>query len=187
MPIGREPEDKEVQVEQEPERHIADIVNAVGGRLVSRIRLQKIAYLLDQLGAESGFDYTYHHYGPYSRDLDSAILDAEAFDLIKEGFAYRQSDGARYSIFSYEDDPNTYEFSYLHDERLRHVAKRMAAVNVTVLELAATAHWLAEYEKVGDWKTEIRRRKGSKTEGGRLDEATNLLAEIGLAPATQAV
>ena len=38
----------------EPEHLVADIVAAAGGRLVSRIRLQKIAYLLDQLGAKSG-------------------------------------------------------------------------------------------------------------------------------------
>ena len=82
-------------MDHEAEHYVADIVHAVGGRLVSRIRLQKIAYLLDQLGTDSGFDYTYHHYGPYSRDLDSAILDAEAFDLVKETFGRRQSDGAR--------------------------------------------------------------------------------------------
>jgi hypothetical protein len=38
----------------EPEHVVADIVAAAGGRLVSRIRLQKLAYLLDQLGAKSG-------------------------------------------------------------------------------------------------------------------------------------
>lgn len=31
------------------------IVDSAGGKLVSRVRLQKIAYLLDQLGMESGF------------------------------------------------------------------------------------------------------------------------------------
>lgn len=63
----------------EPEDRVVEIVNAAGGRLVSRVRLQKIAYLLEKLGAESGFRFSYHHYGPYSRDLDNAILDAEAF------------------------------------------------------------------------------------------------------------
>lgn len=165
----------------EPEHYVADIVGAAGGRLVSRIRLQKIAYLLDQLGAESGFDYSYHHYGPYSRDLDSAILDAEAFNLVNEDFGYRKSDGARYSIFVHRAKEK--EFSCLKDDHLRNVAKRLASQNVTVLELAATAHWLAEVEKVDDWKSEIRRRKGSKTDNGRLEEATKLLAEVGLPPA----
>jgi uncharacterized protein YwgA len=167
---------------QAPERHVADIVQAAGGRLVSRIRLQKIAYLLDQLGASSGFDYTYHHYGPYSRDLDSAVLDAEAFNLVAEEFERRQSDGARYSIFKALADAEDHRFDCLSDQRLRDLVKRWASTNITVLELAATAHWLSVSERVGDWESEIRRRKGSKTEGGRLDEARRLLAEVGLPP-----
>lgn len=171
-------------MKHEPEHFVADILGAAGGRLVSRIRLQKIAYILDQLGAESGFDYSYHHYGPYSRDLDSAILDAEAFGLVKEDYGYRKSDGARYSVFVQNAEGK--EFSCLKDGYLRNITKRLAAENVTVLELAATAHWLAEFEKVDDWKAEIRRRKGSKTDNGRLEEATKLLAEVGLPPAVVA-
>jgi uncharacterized protein len=171
---------KEPSMKREPEHYVADILEAAGGRLVSRIRLQKIAYLLDQLGARSGFDYSYHHYGPYSRDLDSAILDAEAFGLVKEQYSYRKSDGARYSIFFRSHSGDGY--SCIRDDYLKDVTKRLASQNVTVLELAATAHWLAEVEKVDDWKAEIRRRKGSKTDNGRLEEATNLLAKVGLQP-----
>jgi uncharacterized protein YwgA len=172
----------ESSVTHEPERTVAEIVAAAGGRLVSRIRLQKIAYLLDQLGFESGFGYSYHHYGPYSRDLDLAILDAEGLGLVKEEFARRASDGARYSIFEAASS-TPQEFAYLSDEGLRDLVKRLAAANVTVLELAATAHWLAEGEKVDDWKAEIVRRKGSKTASGRLDEAVKLLGDLGLPPA----
>lgn len=168
---------------QTPERHVADIVKAAGGRLVSRIRLQKIAYLLDQLGAHSEFSYTYHHFGPYSADLDSAVIDADAFGLVKEEFGRRQSDGARYSIFTATSDDNVYQCEYLGDSKLRDLVKRWASVNITVLELAATAHWLAEAEKVKDWEAEIRRRKGEKTSGGRLEKAKKLLADVGLPPA----
>ncbi|HEV7283210.1 MAG TPA: hypothetical protein VGN75_00025 [Kaistia sp.] len=167
---------------QTPECHVADIVQAAGGRLVSRIRLQKIAYLLDQLGAHSGFDYTYHHYGPYSRDLDSAVLDAEAFGLVREDLERRQTDGARYSVFNAVGEAGAHEFSYLGDRKLRSLVKQFASTNITVLELAATAHWLAEAEQVDDWESEIRRRKGSKTAGGRLEEAKGLLAKLGLPP-----
>ncbi|HZH25924.1 MAG TPA: hypothetical protein VEY95_01970 [Azospirillaceae bacterium] len=167
-----------------PEDHVAEIVRAAGGRLVSRIRMQKIAYLLDQLGARSGFDYAYHHYGPYSRDLDSAILDATEFEVVEEKFERRKSDGARYSVFTAVGDSNSYAFKHLKDERLRELVRRWASTNITVLELAATAHWLSEAEKVEDWETEIHRRKGSKTQNGRLEEAKRLLAEVGLPPAT---
>lgn len=166
----------------EPEHYVADILEAAGGRLVSRIRLQKIAYLLDQLGADSGFSYSYHHYGPYSRDLDNAILDAKAFDLVKEDYEHRKSDGARYSVFVRQNSAKAYQ--RVNDSRLRDVTRRLASHDVTVLELAATAHWLEKVERVSDWKAEIRRRKGSKTENGRLEKATKLLAEVGLAPAS---
>lgn len=167
----------------EPEHAVADIVAAAGGRLVSRVRLQKLAYLLDHLGADSGFGYVYHHYGPYSRDLDAAIFDADAFGLVEEKFERRKLDGARYSIFEVKVGAEMHHFSYLRTERLRELAKRLASVNVTVLELAATAHWLAQGEKIKEWKAEIVRRKGSKADNGRLAEASQLLAELGLPPA----
>jgi uncharacterized protein YwgA len=167
-----------------PEKSVADIVAATGGRLVSRVRLQKLAYLLDQIGGKSGFHYVYHYYGPYSRDLDTAILDAEADGLVTERIEHRQRDGAHYSIFQARFDTDQHPFCYLESEALRERAKRLASEHVTVLELAATAHWLKQVEKVEDWRSEIVRRKGTKTSDGRLDEAMRLLTELGLPPAT---
>lgn len=164
----------------EPEDHVAEIIAAAGGELVSRIRLQKIAYLLDQVAGQSHFDYVYYHYGPFSRDLENAVLDAQAFDLIEVKEKHRASDGAAYSIFSLKK--NLDEFKVLADRGLRDLTKRLAAENVTVLELAATAHWLATYEHIQDWETEIRRRKGSKNDGGRLENAKELLRQLSLLP-----
>jgi uncharacterized protein YwgA len=164
----------------EPEDHVAEIVAAAGGKLVSRIRLQKIAYILDQIGIESEFDYTYHHYGPFSRDLENAVLDARAFGLVHEDEGRRATDGARYSIFTLSK--NVEEFKVLKDAKLREWTHRLAEQNVTVLELAATAHWLVTYEHIQDWETEIRRRKGTKNDGGRLEKAKDLLRQLKLEP-----
>lgn len=164
----------------EPEKYVAEIVCAAGNRLVSRVRLQKIAYLLEQKGIQSCLNYSYHHYGPYSRDLDAAVLDAEAFDLVEENFDRRKSDGARYSIFSCKNTLDGYV--YLNDETLRNHVRAWAEVPATVLELAATAHWLHEHEGIEDWRSEIIRRKGQKTEAGRLDKALELLRDVGLPP-----
>lgn len=169
-------------MEDEHQNAVWEIVFANDGRLVSRVRLQKIAYLLDQLGARSGFGYSYHHYGPYSRDLDAAIFEAEADGLIKENLEHRATDGARYSIFVSKASNEKARFSYLSDETLRDRVKRLASTSVTVLELAATAHWLEREEKVGNWREEIVRRKGTKTQSGRLDQALSLLEELGLPP-----
>lgn len=166
----------------EPEALVADVIAAAGGRLVSRIRLQKIAYLLDKMGAKNGFSFSYYHYGPYSRDLDNAVLDAQAFDKITETIERRKSDGAHYSVFVSKSQTSEHAYSYLNDKALRERVKQLSTVNVTVLELAATAHWLAREEQVSDWRTEIVRRKGAKTGGTRLAEATFLLEELGLEP-----
>lgn len=168
----------------EPEDHVAEIIAAAGGKLVSRIRLQKIAYLLDQLGNQSDFDYVYYHYGPFSRDLENAVLDAETFGLIKEEEGRRTTDGARYSIFKLHK--NIEEYKVLKDSKLRDHARQLADENVTVLELAATAHWLVTYEHIGDWETEIRRRKGTKNDGGRLEKAKDLLRKLHLNPVASA-
>ncbi|HXF89849.1 MAG TPA: hypothetical protein VNK48_15985 [Xanthobacteraceae bacterium] len=168
----------------EREDIVAAIVAAAGGKLVGRVRLQKTAYLLDQRGLNSGFDYEYHHYGPYSRDLDNAMLDAWAFGLVDESFDRRESDGARYSIFSLQPGASAKDeaFGKLGRDRAAALIQKFANINVTVLELAATIDWLWRKEGYSDWRTELTRRKGAKVQGGRLEQAINLLNEIGLPP-----
>lgn len=168
----------------EREHIVAAVVAAAGGKLTSRIRLQKSVYLLDQLGLDSGFDYDYHHYGPYSRDLDNAAEDAKAFDLMDEEYAYRVRDGARYSIFRLKRDVKAIEQAYgkLGREKTVELARRFAQTNVTILELAATVDWLWREEKISDWQSEIKKRKSIKTENGRLDQALELLVALNLSP-----
>ena len=170
----------------EREEVVAALLKAAGGELIGRVRLQKAAYLLDRLGLESGFRYSYHHYGPFSRDLDNAVADAKAFELVEEEFERRQVDGARYSIFRLADDnfESPVKISQLDEAVLAGHLQTFANANVTVLEVAATANWLVEQEKREDWREALRRRKGLKVEGGRLDRALALLRELGLPPAT---
>ena len=164
----------------EPEKLVASIVAATEDhRLVSRIRLQKIAYLLKQLGGPVDFEFSYHHYGPYSRELDNAVVFALAFGLIDEEQKNRMSDGASYSVFSVNADQSIDPL----DEQFQDQVRELAKSKVTVLELAATAHWLAKVERVDDWRSEIVKRKGRKTEDGRLDEALELLSQLHLQPA----
>jgi uncharacterized protein YwgA len=163
---------------------VAAIVAAAGGRLASRVRLQKVVYLLDQLGLRSGFDFDYHNYGPYSRDLDNATVDAQAFELIEENFEHRKSDGARYSIFQLlkNIDPPLEAFGELGKDRAEELVKKLAETNVTVLELAATVDWLWRTEEISDWRPEVERRKRSKVGGGRLERAIDLLTALDLPP-----
>jgi uncharacterized protein YwgA len=168
------------------EEIVAAVISAAGGELTSRVRLQKCVYLLDRLGLCSGFDYDYYHYGPYSRDLDNAMADAEAFDLIEESFAHRMSDGARYSVFKLKTNvkPESDAYGKLGLERAQQLAQKFATTNVTILELAATIDWVCKEEKIADWRREVTKRKSSKVGHGRLDRAVELLRELDLAPPT---
>lgn len=163
-----------------------DIVTAViasaGASLISRVRLQKSVYLLDQLGLDSKFDYEYYHYGPYSRDLDNATADAKAFGLLNEAFERRQSDGARYSVFTVEDEYKEEALGELGLTQTRKYMDLFVQTDVTVLELAATVDWLWRFEKSRDWKSEIKKRKGVKARQDRLERALSLLERLGLKP-----
>lgn len=157
---------------------------APGGELIGRVRLQKTAYLLEQLGFSAGLPFEYHHYGPYSRELDNAVADARAFEKLEEKIEHRKSDGASFSRFRLTDGtkPKAQIYRAMGRDRVSAFVAQFAQTNVTVLELAATVHWLAFKEKVGDWRVEIRKRKGQKVQGGRLERALELLAELGLSP-----
>jgi len=168
---------------REPEKMIAAIVKATDdGRLVGRVRMQKIVYLLQQLGLKDAqsFDFSYHHYGPYSADVDSAEWFADAFGLVRERRERRKSDGALYSVFELAEKGE--EVPDLPEE-FRALANTLSKENSVILELAATAHWLSEVERVKDWKKEITLRKTWKVEEGRLEKALELLKELGLPPA----
>ena len=170
------------------EHVVAAVISAAGG-LTGRVRLQKIIYLLDQLGLDSGFQYEYHHYGPYADDIVSATEDAKAFELVEEEIGYRRSDGMRYSIFNLHENRDIPDeaFGNLGRERANEMAGGLSAKNSTVLELAATIHWLYESEGIQDWRAELIRRKGRKTEEGRLEMAIQVLRELGLLPPEEGV
>lgn len=166
-----------------PDKLVADVLAAAGEPIVGRIRLQKIFYLLEQKGMGSGISFHYHHYGPYSRELDSALERAQAMQGVRESVSYRQVDGMPYSVFTLREDAHSVgqtSVGGIPVGSARRLIGIMAAKSSTVLELAATIHWLVHVEKVPSWRTELVRRKGVKTEKGRTEEAVALLEKIGL-------
>ncbi|PWB93495.1 hypothetical protein [Methylosinus sporium] len=163
---------------------IPSLIVAAGGEIVGKIRLQKVVYLLDQMGLGSGFSYEYHHYGPYSADLAEEVEDEVIIGHVESEQRRRLSDGVPYIVFraSTAGDGEPLDSSIPLD-----IAKNglyeMQRRSATVLELAATIHWLAVMENRADWPTELVRRKGAKTQNGREQEAIELLKVLGLPPA----
>ena len=171
-----------------PESIVQSVVAAAGGEVMGRIRLQKLVFLLDQLGLDSGFSYTYHHYGPYSSELTHAADFAKAFGFVEEEFRHRNSDGARYSVFRKKTESGSRpRADFLENHEIQMAIGLINSVNSTILELAATVYWLKHVEALNDWSDEIVKRKGTKIADGRLDKAIELLDKLNLSQATRFV
>jgi uncharacterized protein len=162
---------------------IATLIEAAGGEIVGKTRLQKLVYLLDQVGIPTGFSFSYHHYGPYSEELSDAVDDAIVFRDIKAE-QRRRSDGVPYTVYrSLRAHPDERTKQILASDAATAAIRGSSHRSATVLELAATIHWLTSVEGVPDWISELRRRKGVKTEAGRAEKALALLKELNLEPA----
>lgn len=159
---------------------ICDTLEAAGGLLIGRIRLQKTIYLLSKMGMAAPFSFIYHHYGPYSADLANALDFSVGFGMVDEIIERRKSDGARFSKFRLKAKPKSQTDFFNHPEIITAISTFTTASS-TVLELAATIYWLKHDENCLNWHSEIIRRKGVKTEEGRLGKAEKLLETVGLA------
>ena len=163
---------------------IPSLVVAAGGQVPGRVRLQKIVYLLDQIGLESGFTFEYHHYGPYSEALAEQVEDDRIFRKLEVEPRRRVTDGVPYVVFhaSQPGDGERLETRPAADRIIKALPKLMKT-SATVLELAATIHWLAVVERRADWRDELVRRKGVKTRQERDEKALDILRSLGLPPA----
>jgi uncharacterized protein len=161
---------------------IPALIDAAGGEIVGKIRLQKMVYLLDQLGAKSGYPFEYHHYGPYSEELAEAVDDNVIFGCVEEEQRRRVSDGVSYVIYR-SLDHREQSSDVFSRPVIASAIEEMNGQSMTILELAATIHWLVFNEKVRNWREELTRRKGVKTASGRTDRAIELLEKLKLSTA----
>jgi hypothetical protein len=149
---------------------IARVIRDAGGEIVGRTKLQKTFYLLTLAGFEGQFRFGYKHYGPFSEELAEAADLAAAFDVISE-LQKPASWGGTYSVYSAAPG----ELSAQPD-RLR-LTQEAARADAVLLELAATAAYLAQEGKPEPW-TETERRKPDKAGDGRLERARELYGRL---------
>jgi uncharacterized protein YwgA len=148
---------------------VAQIVRDAGGRIVGRTKLQKTAYLLKLAGFESPYLFSYKHYGPFSEGLAEAAELAAAFDVIDE-IQQQAGWGGTYSIYQASGAPS--------DDTARvRLAQAAAGADAVLLELAATAAYLANEGKAHPW-TETAERKPDKAADGRLERAKALYTTL---------
>lgn len=154
---------------------VARLVRSNGGQLIGKTRLQKSAYFLEQFGAGFGFEFGYHHYGPYCEELASVTDDAHALHLLDIDWANSQA-GTPYAIF--RDKGAQLEGHPGADERRIQMLNILSRYSAVELELAATADYLANNGYGSNPWAETKRRKASKLTEQRMIEAKRLLQEL---------
>ncbi|MBL1406574.1 MAG: hypothetical protein COC17_06110 [Hyphomicrobiales bacterium] len=152
---------------------VAKIVVLNGGGLVGKTRFHKTAYFLEEFGVGFGFSFEYYHFGPYSKDLSVSLIDANALDFISEDFE-RTQQGAIYSVFKSSIDGGEDE----SDELRSKILAKLGDYDSVILELAATADFLAKsgYEN-NSWE-ETKNRKPEKSTDERIQRSKELLEEL---------
>jgi hypothetical protein len=149
---------------------VARIIRLAGGEIIGRTRLQKVGCLLDLVGAGSGFEFSYHIYGPYSEELSIAATDADALDMIAVD-ERTAAWGGRYSIYRTSlDFPPT-------DPTIGALARKGAQADSVALELAVTAAFLAANGHHDAWD-EVAERKCSKATPEMMLKAKALYREF---------
>lgn len=159
---------------------VKTILSAAKGKITGRIRMQKIVYFLEQLGMGGEFRFSYHHYGPYSEELSSAIDMAKMLDKTVQEKEF-PIEGGFYSVFTLNpsDECAPATLGSLPWSRAQECISAMKAETSVVIELAATIHWLWEKEHVHDgWRKELKIRKPSKADDARIDKALVLLRTL---------
>jgi uncharacterized protein YwgA len=151
-------------------RDVAKIISLAGGEIIGSTRLQKIGCLLDLVGAGSGFEFSYHIYGPYSEELSIAATDADALDMITVD-ERTAAWGGRYSIYRTSLDSSAV------DPFIKKLAKKAAQADSVALELAVTAAFLAANGQEDSWD-EVAERKRSKATPDMMTKARALYTEF---------
>ena len=148
---------------------VVALIAANGGEIVGKTRLQKTFYLLDACGLDSGFEFDYHNFGPFSSDLAHETDAAISLELIGS-----------------KELPGFHEVPYTVFTSVPGVTvKDLDAFKISdpqeKLELASTLHYFKK--KIGARKeieNRVRRLKPLKATPERLEKAWNLLSGLGI-------
>jgi len=120
------------------------LVEASGGTVDTRIRIQKEAFLLALKGYRHfrGHTFKYHHFGPFSREVSDSVQSAVSAGLLEEReekfpdttrrYTYHLTDPGRAFIKDNEELP----------ENMRKYVQALSRQHWRALELAATVAYL---------------------------------------------
>ena len=157
-------------------RWLAGVIAAHPHRDVyGRTRLQKTVKLLQRLGLPTDYSYKIFFYGPYSEGLHAEIGLLESLGLVEEE-PQTSREGVPYYVLRAKPEAVLPEI-----KPYQRFIDTMDAADAVVLDLAATYDI---FRGMGSDHKEaiqrLRRKKGSKCEGGNEAAALQLLQTLGL-------
>ena len=128
--------------------YILKLIETAGGKVGGRKRLQKLTYIMKNLGFPVPVDFIYHRYGPYSPELSATISDLNALGLLKENH--------KNQIYEYEITREGKGFlrllekknlikKYAVPKKLNKAVGFISQQDPSLLELASTVIFLREY------------------------------------------
>jgi uncharacterized protein YwgA len=153
---------------------ILEAITLAGGRIVGKTRLQKAMFILEQAGVGFGFEFSYHHYGPYSEELAWATKDAADEGLIREKEDQAKW-GGFYSTFIVQQkcEPANDAATSIRSALL----KKIVPADSVVLEIAATAALLKSIG-VDDFWEETERLKPLKASHEVISDAKKFWSDL---------
>ncbi len=150
---------------------VVAVIQAAGGELVGRTRLQKTIYLLEIAGFLGEFDFRDigRHYGPYSEDLSQAVTVRTSSSGTSQRGERRADWGGAYSVYRATGTPPEIPAA------MKSLISLSSNANPVALELAATAAFLAIEGYSDPWQETIE-RKSDKAKF--LDQAKQLYERL---------
>ena len=158
---------------------VVGLVALNGGEVVGKTRLQKLVYLLDQCRMESGFEFEYHNFGPFSAEL------ARETDFASESGRLRLEEKrgfheVPYTVFRTEEAAPT-TLGKLPADKAKEILAIMARYTALDLEIAATIDWFRDHRDRQTVNREVQIRKPVKATLEHLEKGWRLLSELGVA------
>lgn len=128
--------------------YILKFIDAIGGGITGRKRLQKLAYIMKNNGFPIPQDFIYYRYGPYSQELSATVSELATFGLLDETST---SSGYKYKITQDGKDflnlleTNNLVEEYKMDEKNNKLATSLKEQDPSLLELESTILFLQDY------------------------------------------
>jgi uncharacterized protein YwgA len=156
------------------------LVDASNGEIETRIKIQKLAYLLELRGFPEfkSCKFFYHNYGPYSRELSDTLQFATAAGLLAEEKSPLGDGVSKYTYRLTESGRSFLSESGKSSEIFTGLINRLQAHSWRALELAATVRYLETEESFSDRKSAFEAALDLKPETkSYFKEAEDILME----------